>query len=177
LLRGRTSDGHGWHGRRARWRGALAAAILAALPLSGALPAAAAAPITVCPAGCDQATIQAAITAAASGATIVIGAGTYDGPLTVGTSLTLAGAGAGQTTITMPPSGGTVITVGSGVSAAVKAVTVSGGSSSFGGGMVNESGAALTLKEVTVSHNSAQIRGGGTVAGCTGQQQRAAQDR
>jgi hypothetical protein len=54
-------------GRKARWRATLAAAILAALPLSGALPAAAAAPIPVCPAGCDYTSIQAAINAAASG--------------------------------------------------------------------------------------------------------------
>jgi len=144
---------------------ALAAAALATLPLAGALPAAAAAPITVCPAGCDHATIQTAIIAAASGATIVIEAGTYDGPLTIGTSLSRLGAGAAQTTIPVPPGGGTVITVDTGVSATVKGVTVSGGSSSYGGGIVNESGAALTLKEVTVSHNSAQIRGGGIYNG------------
>ena len=144
---------------------ALVAATLATLPLAGALPAAAAAPITICPAGCDYTTIQAAINAAASGALLVIGAGTYDGPLTIGTSLTLLGAGAAQTTITVPASGGTVITVDTGVSAAVKGVTVSGGSSAFGGGIVNESGAVLTLKEVTVSHNSAKIRGGGIYNG------------
>ena len=82
-------------------------------------------------------TIQAAINAAASGALLVIGAGTYDGPLTIGTSLTLADAGAAQTTITVPPSGGTAITVDTGVSATVKGVTVSGGSSSYGGGLFN----------------------------------------
>src|SRR5215472_10784144 len=82
----------GGPGHRARRPVALAAATLAALPLAGALPAAAAAPITVCPAGCDHTSIQAAINAAASGATIVIGAGTYDGPLTIDTSLTLPGA-------------------------------------------------------------------------------------
>ena len=135
----------GGPGHRARRPVALAAATLAALPLSGPLPAAAAEPITVCAAGCDHTTIQAAINAAASGGTIVIEAGTYDGPLTIGTSLTLLGAGAAQTTITVPPGGGTVITVGTGASATVKGVTVSGGSSSFGGGIVNESGAALTL--------------------------------
>jgi hypothetical protein len=95
----------------------------------------------------------------------VIEAGTYDGPLTLGKSLTLLGAGAAQTTITVPPGGGTVITVDTGVTATVKGVTVSGGSSSFGGGIFNESGATLTLKEVTVSHNSAQIRGGGIYNG------------
>jgi hypothetical protein len=85
-------------------------------------------------------TIQAAITATASGGMIVIEAGIYDGPLTIGTSLTLADAGAAQTTITVPPSGGTAITVDTGVSATVKGVTVSGGSSSFGGGIFTSPG-------------------------------------
>ena len=151
----------GGPGHRARRPVALAAATLAALPLSGALPAAAAELITVCAAGCDHTTIQAAINAAASGGTIVIEAGTYDGPLTIGTSLTLLGAGAAQTTITVPPSGETVIAVDTGVSAAVKGVTVSGGSSSFGDGIGNDPRAALALKEVAVRHNSARIRGGG----------------
>jgi hypothetical protein len=110
---------------------------------------------------CDHTTIQAAINAAASSATIVIEAGTYDGPLIIGTSLTLLGAGAAQTTITVPPSGETVIAVDTGVSAAVKGVTVSGGSSSFGDGIGNDPRAALALKEVAVRHNSARIRGGG----------------
>jgi hypothetical protein len=143
-----------------RWRAALLGAALLALPVLGALPAAAASPITVCPSGCDYTTIQAAIEAASSGATIDVEAGTYFGPLTFDKSLTLVGAGASATTITVPHTGSTVITVDSGVSAAVSAVTISGGRANFGGGIFNQSGATLTLEHSTLAGNSALIRGG-----------------
>ena len=70
--------------------------------------------------------IQAAINAASEGDTIKIDAGTYDGSLSIGKSVTLVGAGADQTTITQSASD-SVITITAGVSVTIKAATVRGG--------------------------------------------------
>jgi hypothetical protein len=56
-------------------------------------------PITVCATGADYSTIQAAINAASSGDTIDICAGTYTEDLDITQSVTLNGAGEGQTII------------------------------------------------------------------------------
>jgi hypothetical protein len=53
----------------------------------------------VCPSGCTYSQIQPAINAASNGDTINIGEGTYYGGLDIFTNVTLAGAGAGLTTI------------------------------------------------------------------------------
>ena len=70
-----------------------------------ALPAAAQSQIptptttTVCFSGCDFATIQAAVTAAAPGGTISVHAGTYAENVTINKALTLTGAGIGNSII------------------------------------------------------------------------------
>lgn len=149
-----TAKSRGW----VHWRVALVAITVSALPLVGALPAAAAGRITVCASGCDFTSIQAAIDAAPSGGTIVVEAGTYFGALTVDRNHTLLGAGSGQTTIFA--GGGTAMTIDSFVSAAVAGVTISGGGAPLGGGILNESGATLTLKNSAVSDNMASLGGG-----------------
>jgi hypothetical protein len=80
----------------------------AALPVLGAGPAFAAT-LDVCPSGCPYAEIAPALAAAHNGDTIKIGAGTYDGGLTVDVSVKLVGAGATSTIIS---GGGPVVTIG-----------------------------------------------------------------
>src|SRR5207244_380111 len=49
--------------------------------------------VTVCATGCTFTTIQAALNAAVPGELITVMAGTYAGPITIGTNVTLAGTG------------------------------------------------------------------------------------
>jgi hypothetical protein len=72
--------------------------------------------------GC-YATVQAAVDAAPSGATIEIGRGTFKGGITIDKNLTLAGAGARSTTIR---GGGPVITIGRYFAASEPEVTIAG---------------------------------------------------
>ena len=132
----------------------LVALVLAALLVAGAPPASAAT-LQVCPSGCSFTTIAGALAAAANGDTIGIAAGTYAGGFTVDKNVTLRGEGADQTTIT---GGGPVVTVANGVSATIESVTITGGTSFYGGGILNNG--TLTLKESTVSGNTATIGGG-----------------
>jgi hypothetical protein len=80
----------------------------AALLVLDAGPASAAT-LDVCPSGCAYAEIAPALAAAHDGDTIKIGAGTYDGGLTVDVSVKLVGAGAASTIIS---GGGPVVTIG-----------------------------------------------------------------
>jgi len=59
----------------------------------------------VCPAGCTYTSIQSAINAAPSGATITVGPGEYTEQLLIQKDLTLVGAGIGQTIVKAPTSG------------------------------------------------------------------------
>src|SRR5947208_1303380 len=87
---------------------ALSVGAFAVLLLVGAGEASAAT-LTVCASGCAFTQIAPAIAAASPGDTIKVGAGTYEGGLTIDKSLTLAGAGSGSTNIN---GGGPVITIG-----------------------------------------------------------------
>ena len=68
---------------------------------TAALPASAAAATirSVCPSGCSSTTIQGAITAAVSGDTITVAAGTYKEDVVVNKAVTITGAGAATTSI------------------------------------------------------------------------------
>jgi hypothetical protein len=79
--------------------------------------------LTVCPSGCAFAQIAPALAAANNGDTISIGAGTYDGGLTVDKSVRLIGAGSGRTTIN---GGGPVVTIGSHATTSEPTVTIDG---------------------------------------------------
>ena len=83
--------------------------------------------LSVCPSGCAYAHIQDAINAAASGDTISVAAGTYTETVTIPLSVTLAGAGAGNTIIDGNKSG-TVVTVNAGATVVITGVTIQDGS-------------------------------------------------
>ena len=70
---------------------------------------ASAATLEVCPSGCAYTQLAPAVAAAHDGDTIMIGAGTYDGGVTVDVSVKLVGAGATRTIIS---GGGPVVTIG-----------------------------------------------------------------
>ena len=96
-------------------RRALLLSVLALCACTGT--ASAATTISVCPSGCDQTTIQAAVTAAHAGDTVDIHAGAYDGDVIVAAGkdgLTIRGAQAGHPADSVGagprPSGETVIT-------------------------------------------------------------------
>lgn len=97
--------------RSAGWRGdRLVLLVLAttALLVLGA-GRASAATLEVCPSGCAYTQLAPAVAAAHDGDTIMIGAGTYDGGVTVDVSVKLVGAGATRTIIS---GGGPVVTIG-----------------------------------------------------------------
>lgn len=85
----------------------------------------------VCASGCAQSTVQAAITAASAGATIVICPGTYATSATIAKNLTLLGAGMGADpstdTILDGDQTATVLSVTGGVTVTVRALTVTRG--------------------------------------------------
>jgi autotransporter family porin len=83
----------------------------------------AAATVTVCSIGCAFSQIAPALAAAKNGDTISIGAGTFDGGLTVDKSVKLVGAGSGRTTIS---GGGPVLTIGVAAAASEPTVTLDG---------------------------------------------------
>jgi hypothetical protein len=134
------------------------------LALPRAMPASAAnALITVCPSGppvCQYASIQDALNASVDGDQIVVAAGTYNGGLTIATSVMLLGAGPGQTIIN---GGAPVVTVLSGTSVKVRGVTITGGvfSPARAGGI--RSDGTLTLEDAAVTGNTGL--GGGGVGG------------
>ena len=158
--------------------GALTVVAMSVLALMGAGQAVAASLRVCLDASKCYTSIQAAIDAASEGDKIKIDAGTYDGSLTIGKSVTLVGAGADQTTITQSASD-SVITITAGVSVTIKAVTVRGGDavvdtpqpscfgSAGGQGGINNSG-ALTLRDSRVSDNTADLDGGGIFNSGTG---------
>jgi hypothetical protein len=138
----------------------LLSAALAAATVGSA--AALAAPLRVCPSAgpaCSFTSIQAAINAAQTNASISIAAGTYHERLTVGASaaasLTLVGeGGASGVTIDATGLGGPVLTVAAGHSVNLVGLTLTHGSAANGGGIDNEGG-TVSLQGVHVVGNTA----------------------
>jgi nitrous oxidase accessory protein NosD len=79
--------------------------------------------LSVCPSGCAFSQIAPALAAAKNGDTISIGAGTYNGGLTIDKSVRLVGAGSGRTTIS---GGGPVLTIGTFGASSEPTVTIGG---------------------------------------------------
>ena len=102
--------------------GLLSVGVTAALLALGAGPAFAAT-LNVCPSGCPYTEIAPALAAAHAGDTIKIGAGTYQGGVTVDVSVKIVGAGAGSTIIS---GGGPVVTIGEFGAESVPTVSIDG---------------------------------------------------
>ena len=115
--------------KNTRVKRSLFVALLAIVAATIAAGRASAATLAVCPSGCAFTQIAPALAAANNGDTISIGAGTYNGGLTVDKSVKLVGAGAGRTTIN---GGGPVLTIGTARASieptvAIDGVTITGG--------------------------------------------------
>jgi hypothetical protein len=108
--------------------------------------------------------ISRAISVAAEGDVIVVGAGDYDGPLVVKKSLTLRGSGQTLTMVRGNGSGHILEVCGGSAAAPVRVVVedlkIKEGSATEGGG-VWSSAEELTLRRVEISGNRGRERGGG----------------
>ena len=115
-------------------------------------------------------TIQSAINGAANGDTIVVAAGTYPESITWSTkSLTLQGAGAGQTIVDPSaaaggPGGRCMALTGVPPTANIEGFAFQNGSASEGGGMYNSS-SSPTIMNCAFSGNSAPSLNGATTYG------------
>ena len=150
-----------------------------------AASAAANAPLTVCPSGCAFTSIAAAVGAAGDGDRIVVEAGTYVGGVTIDDDITLVGAGADATVVTVGPSPTVEFALAIGAGSSVKLrdfsidahplaspsiglssagtstltrVVVHSANSVFGAGIVNDG--EMTLRDVVVQGNFADVGGG-----------------
>ncbi len=145
------------------------------------------APLTVCTSGCAFTSIGAAVGAASDGDRVVVEPGTYVGGVTIDDDITLVGAGADATVVTVGPNPTLefALTIGPGASVTLRGLTVDasplGGASQsvgisnggtatltrvvvrsansvFGAGIVN--GGEMTLRDVVVQDNFADVGGG-----------------
>lgn len=110
------------------------------------------------PLPCAKLTVSAGITTVDAGGTVMIGAGTFTENLVVSKNLTLDGAGRTSTFLD-GGGGGSVVSVGGGLSVSISELTIQNGNASSGGGISNYG--ALTLTDVKVANNQATIFGGG----------------
>jgi hypothetical protein len=138
----------------------VSAAAAAAVLVVGAGAAGAAVTTVNCPPfGVDS--LQAAITAAAPGDTLSI-RGTCTGNFTVAQNLTLQGVASGATL--NGGGAGTTLSISGGAIVTVRALTITGGSATDGGG-INVGVATLNLVNSTVTGNAATGFGGGIETG------------
>jgi len=123
--------------------------------------------VTVCAAGCDFTTIQAAIDAASAGATIQIGDPTHtEAAITVDKDVTIQGQGAASTIVqahaSVEEATERVFYVPAGVTATMRDVTIRHGNPisdpDSGGGITNEG--TLTLENSIISDNIGNGSGG-----------------
>jgi len=137
-----------------------------------ALPAAAAPPTVNCPnSPCSASLIQSAIDSAPSGSIVGVGAGTYQGDITIDHSVTLQADGPvtinGQNSASNP---GTTVFVPGPVVATINGLTITGGYANahathsvaerWGGGIHND-GTLTVVNSVVTGNNGARGEGGG----------------
>jgi len=124
--------------------------------------------ITVCASGCDYTTIAAAVTAAANGDTILIGAGTYTENITITKVLTLQGDDPSNT-IVDGNENGSVFYLTSNAVVTMTDLTVTNGKPIYWGGGVYNSGQLLISNTVFIRNtilnpgNGAGIYNDGTL--------------
>ncbi|MFN8422951.1 MAG: choice-of-anchor Q domain-containing protein [Anaerolineae bacterium] len=137
---------------------AAAAALLAAVGLGA--PPVRAGTITVCPTGCDHATLGAALGVAVDGDVIAVGAGTYAAGVVVTKAVTIRGAGREATILTGGKSAAVALQNATGRST-LQALTISGGIGvdidrrRYGGG-VYVKGKSATLDDVLITGNGTE---------------------
>ena len=122
-----------------------------------------AASITICAAGCDHTSIQAAINAASPGDTLLLAGERFDETITVDRNLTIRGSDS-LISIIDGGSSGTVVTVQPGVSLSLESLTVQNGrTAADGGGILNQGTLTATRVQVlsNVAATVASSRGGG----------------
>lgn len=117
-------------------------------------------------------TIQQALAAVASGDTISVAPGTYPGGFTIGKNVTVVGSGAAQTTVKGTGHAGVGITVASGVTTAIEALTVDAvsGDAVSNDGTLTVRGAVITgagsnaalFNSGTLTVNHSQVSGNQT---------------
>ncbi len=119
--------------------------------------------VDVCPSGCRYSSIQQAVNAAASGATLRIGAGTYRESVSLRAGVSLVGAGSALTIVNgngsqpvMTAAGGSI-----GRSTVIDGLTITGGGGASGAGITIGGGASPTLRNLVIHGNNAANAGGG----------------
>ncbi|MCB0203714.1 MAG: DUF1565 domain-containing protein [Anaerolineae bacterium] len=117
----------------------------------------------VCSSGCPYRTIQSAIDAASSGATIRVAPGTYSESIVMRPRVSVTGAGQNQTTIRGNGSQ-VVVTFNNGQIARttiIENLAIAGGGGDRGGGLLVSSGANPTVRNVTIRDNNTSQWGAG----------------
>ncbi len=119
--------------------------------------------VSVCPSGCTYASIQQAINASASGAVLLIGAGTYNEAVTLRAGISLVGAGAAVTILRGPGSQPALTAADANIDRAtlVEKMGITGGGGQNGAGVLVRNGASPTLRNLEIHGNSATSLGGG----------------
>ncbi len=108
--------------------------------------------ITVCSSGCDYVTIQAAVSAAAPNDTINVMEGTYIENVTISTTLTIRGTGAGSTIID-GNANGTVLIIRPGIVVTMTDLGITNGLAISAPGIFNQG--TLFLDNTIISNNKA----------------------
>lgn len=110
----------------------------------------------------DPRGVQRTLDAAKPGDVVALGPGVFQGPLVIESSITLRGAGADQTTIDGHGMGA-VISIDDG-QVVIEDLCLTGGSSSFGGGLSVDNGARVDVARCLFEANAAPSGVGGAVA-------------
>lgn len=127
-------------------------------------------PYTVCSSGCDFTSVQAAIDAASSGDTILLGDEIFTEMITIPKSLTLQGAGVYSTVLQAASAPGSapyrVVSIPGGLQVTMTNMTIRHGmmSNGQGGGIYSKS--SLRLNNVNIASNQAKFSGGVGVDFC-----------
>lgn len=118
----------------------------------------------VCETGCAFSSVQAAITAAAPGATVTVCPGSYPSVLTINKNLRLVGAGSGTTAGDTKLQGdGTqpVVKIARGVTVTLKKLRITGGRGNQGDGGGIENQGTTTIIACAITGNTSGNSGGG----------------